>query len=121
MHIHFRLNVVPILSLSLLVATATGCGKHTQSRLASQLPTPGGPIAVEATVDGPASISTSLDNNVPNVIVHFGDKRQVIVEQARILVDGETYPAAPAGTKKISIDITDGQVTLQADGQPLSK
>jgi len=61
-----------------------GCGTH--SRFASQLATPKGPIAVEATVDGQGEIATSLDDNVPKVTLHFGGDRRVVVEQDRILV-----------------------------------
>jgi hypothetical protein len=113
--------VARTLFVAFFAACLTGCGTQSQSRLASQLPTRSGPIAVEATVDGPGSISTSLENNVPNVVVYFGGNRQVVVEESRIVVDGETYPAAPAGTKKITIEVMNGHVTLAADGKPLSK
>jgi hypothetical protein len=92
--------------LALVVAMVAGCG--TRSRFASQLATPKGPIAVEATVDGPGNIATSLDGNVPKVILHFGDHREVVVEQERILVDGEVYPGLPAGTQKVEIDVASG-------------
>jgi len=107
------------LVVALLLVTVAGCGVH--SRLASQLATPQGPIAVEATVDGQADIATSLDGNVPKVTLHFGNHREVVVEQDRILVDGEKYPGLPAGAKKVEIDVAGGKVILKADGQILKK
>ena len=111
--------VVRFLLLALVVVAVAGCGTH--SRLASQLATPKGPIAVEATVDGQAEIATSLDGNVPKVTVHFGGGRRVVVEQDRILVDDELSASVPAGTQKVEIDIVGGKVTLKADGQVLTK
>ena len=104
---------------TLLAAALAGCGH--ESRFASQLPTPKGPIAVEARVDGSGKITTALNGNEPNVIFHFGNNRRVLIEQTRILVDDELYPAAPEGTKTIGIDVTNGQVTLTADGVPITK
>jgi hypothetical protein len=105
--------------LAFAVVAVAGCGTH--SRFASQLATPTGPIAVEATVDGQGEIATSLDGNVPKVTLRFGDHRQVVVEQERILVDGEIYPGLPAGTQKVEIDVADGKVTLKVDEMPLTK
>jgi hypothetical protein len=105
--------------LAFVVVAVAGCGTH--SRLASQLATPKGPIAVEATVDGQGEIATSLDGNVPKVTVHFGGDRRVVVEQDRILVDDEVYARVPAGTQKVEIDVAGGKVTLKADGQVLTK
>jgi hypothetical protein len=105
--------------LAFVLVVLAGCGTH--SRFASQLATPKGPIAVEATVDGQGEIATSLDGNVPKVTLHFGDHRQVVVEQDRILVDDEIYPGLPAGTQKVEIDVVGGKVTLKADGRPLTK
>ena len=93
----------------------------THSRLASQLATPKGPIAVEATVDGQGEIATSLDGNVPKVTLSFGGDRRVVVEQERILVDDEVFAEVPAGTQKVEIDVAGGKVTLKADGQVLTK
>jgi hypothetical protein len=105
--------------LVFVVVAVAGCGTH--SRFASQLATPTGPIAVEATVDGKGGIATSLDGNVPKVTLHFGDHREVVVEQDRILVDGEVYPGLPAGTQKVAIDVAGGKVTVKVDGKPLTK
>jgi hypothetical protein len=105
--------------LAFVAVAVAGCGTH--SRLASQLATPKGPIAVEATVDGQAEIATSLDGNVPKVTLHFGDDRRVVVEQDRILVDDEVYARVPAGTQKVEIDVAGGKVAIKADGQVLTK
>ena len=105
--------------LAFVVVAVAGCGEH--SRFASQLATPKGPIAVEATVDGQGEIATSLDGNVPKVTLRFGEHRQVVVEQDRILVDGEVYPGLPAGTQKVEIDVAGGKVTVKVDGQVLTK
>jgi hypothetical protein len=105
--------------LAFVVVAVAGCGTH--SGFASQLATPKGPIAVEATIDGQGEIATSLDGNVPKVTLHFGDDRRVVVEQDRILVDDEVYAGLPAGTQKVEIDIAGGKVTLKADGEPLTK
>ena len=114
----YRLAIRFFLLAFVLVAVA-GCGTH--SRFASQVATPKGTIAVEATVDGEGGITTSLDGNVPKVTLHFGDDRRVVVEQDRILVDDEVYARLPAGTQKVEIDIAGGKVTLKADGQQLTK
>ena len=53
--------------------------------------------------------------------LHFGDHREVVVEQERILVDGEVYPGLPAGTQKVEIDVAGGKVTVKADGRVLTK
>jgi hypothetical protein len=111
--------VVRFLLFALVVVAVAGCGTH--SRLASQLATPKGPIAVEATVDGQAEIATSLDGNAPKVTLHFGGGRRVVVEQERILVDDELSASVPAGAQKVEIDIVGGKVTLKADGQKLTK
>jgi|SRR3954454_10809566 hypothetical protein len=105
--------------LAFVVVSLAGCGRH--SRFASQLATPKGPIAVEATVDGQGEIATSVDGNVPKVTLHFGGDRRVVVEQGRILVDDEVYAAVPAGTQKVEIDVAGGKVTFKADGVPLKK
>lgn len=110
---------VRFLLLAFVVVAVAGCGTH--SRLASQLATPKGPIAVEATVDGHAEIATSLDGNVPKVTVHFSGDRRVVVEQERILVDDEVYARVPAGAQKVEIDVAGGKVTLKADGKVLTK
>ncbi len=105
--------------LAFVVIAVAGCGTHSQ--FASQLATPKGPIAVEATVDGPGEIATSLDGNVPKVTLHFGGDRRVVVEQDRILVDDEVYARVPAGTQKVEIDVVGAKVTLKGDGQLLTK
>ena len=113
---------VPIAHLflpALLTLMLTGCGQHSQ--FASQLATPTRAIAVEANVDGKGNITTSLNGNAPNVTFNFGDNRKVIIDQNKIMVDDETYPAAPAGTKLIGINVRNGIVKLTADGQPITK
>ena len=107
--------VVRFLVVAGFVVTVAGCG--TQSRLASQLATPRGPIAVEATVDDVGEIATSLDGNVPRVTLTFGDQRQVLVEQERIVVDGRVYPGLPAGAKKVEIEVKGGKVVIKVDGR----
>jgi hypothetical protein len=123
MHVIHCLSVVAKkMPLLLFIASLIGCGSHTySSRLASQLATPTGPIAVEATVDGPASIATSLDNNTPRVTVFANNKELVVIELARIVVGGEAYPPAPAGTKKITVNVKNGQTTITADDKPITK
>jgi len=116
---NYRAFVARFLVLTLLAPALTGCGQHSQ--FASQLATPTGPIAVVANVDGSGDITTALNGNEPNVIFHFGGNRQIVIDQNRILVDDEVYPAAPAGTKAIGINVRDGKVTLTADGQPVTK
>ena len=111
--------VVRFFLLAFFVVALAGCG--TRSQFASQVATPKGTIAVEATVDGEGGITTSLDGNVPKVTLHFGDHRQVVVEQDRILVDGEVYARLPAGTRKVEIDVAGGEVTIKVDGQLLTK
>src|SRR3954467_1823771 len=103
--------------LAFVVVSLAGCGQH--SRFASQLATPKGPIAIEANVDGSGDITTALNGNEPSVTFHFGGNRQVVIDQKRIQVDDEVYPAAPAGTKVIGINVQNGKVTLTADGQPI--
>ena len=105
--------------LAFVVVAVAGCGTH--SRFASQLATAKGPVAIEATVDGPGEIATSLDGNAPKVTLKFGGDRRVVVELDRILVDDEVYARVPAGTQKIEIDVAGGKVTLKADGQVLTK
>ena len=111
--------VVRFFLLAYFVVSVAGCG--TRSQFASQVATPKGTIAVEATVDGEGGITTSVDGNVPKVTLHFGDDRRVVVEQDRILVDDEVYARLPAGTQKVEIDVAGGKVTLKADGQVLTK
>ena len=111
--------VVRFFLLAFFVVAVAGCG--TRSQFASQVATPKGTIAVEATVDGEGGITTSLDGNVPKVTLHFGDDRRVVVDQDRILVDDEVYARLPAGTQKVEIDVVGGKVTLKADGQRLTK
>ena len=111
--------VVRFLVVAGFVVTVAGCG--TQSRLASQLATPRGPIAVEATVDDVGEIATSLDGNVPRVTLTFGDQRQVLVEQERIVVDGRVYPGLPAGAQKVEIEVRDGEVGITVDGKLLDR
>jgi hypothetical protein len=113
-----RSSVALVLLLT-YVPLLAGCGQHSQ--FASQLATPTGPVAVVANVDGSGDIATSLNGNEPNVTFHFGDNRQIVIDQNRILVDNEVYPAAPAGTKVIGINVRDGNVTLTADDQPITK
>ncbi len=105
--------------LAFVVVAVAGCG--TRSRWVSQLATTKGPIAVETTVDGPSEITTPSAGNVPSVTLHFGGDRRVVVEQDRILVDGEVYPGLPAGTQKVEIDVAGGKVTVKVDGQALAK
>ena len=105
--------VVRFLVMAGFTVMVAGCG--TQSRLASQLATPTGPIAVEATVDDVGGIETSLDGNVPRVTLTFGDQRQVLVEQERIVVDGRAYPGLPAGAKKVEIEVRGGKVEITVD------
>ena len=112
-------HVLPVLIGMLFAATQAGCRNET--RLASQLATPTGPIAVQARVDGSGTITTSLNGNEPNVTFQFGGNRKVIIDQTRILVDDVVYPAAPPGTKTIGIDVSGGQVKLTADGALISK
>jgi hypothetical protein len=57
----------------------------------------------------------------PKVTLKFGDHREVVVEQDRILVDGEVYPGPPAGAQKVEIDVADRKVALKADGELLTK
>ena len=118
---HMNLNwlVVRLLPVAGFVVMVAGCG--TQSRLASQLATPRGPIAVEATVDDVGEIATSLDGNVPRVTLTFGDQRQVLVEQERIVVDGRVYPGLPAGAQKVEIEVRDGEVGITVDGKLLDR
>ena len=111
--------VVRFLLIAGFVVMVAGCG--TQSRLASQLATPTGPIAVEATVDDVGEIATSLDGNVPRVTLTFGDQRQVLVEQERIVVDGRVYPGLPAGAQKVEIEVRDGEVGITVDGKLLDR
>jgi hypothetical protein len=106
------------LLLACVVAVA-GCSGR--SHFASQLATLKGPIAVEATVDGPGEIETTLDGSIPKVTLYFGSRRQVVVEQGRILVDDEVYAELPVGTQKVEIDVAGGKVTLKADGKMLTK
>lgn len=103
----------------LVAVIMSGC--RNESRWASQLATPNGPIAIQARVDGSGTITTALNGNEPNVIFRFGNNRKVVIDQTRILVDDEVYPAAPVGTKTIGIDVSNGQVTLTADGLPIAK
>ena len=110
--------VVRFFLLAFIVALA-GCG--TRSRWNSQLATTKGPIAIETTVDGPSEITMPSAGKVPNVTLHFGDQRQVVIEQDRILVDGEVYPGLPAGTQKVEIEVAGGNVTVKADGQVMTK
>jgi hypothetical protein len=105
--------------VALVVVMVAGCGQH--SRFASQLATPTGPIAVEATVDDVGRIETSLDDNVPKVILTFGDGRSVVVRQDQILVDGRVYPGLPAGAKKVEIEVSEGTVVVLVDGKVVVK
>ena len=116
---NYRSSLACVLVVTLLTPALVGCGQH--SRFASQLATPKGPIAIEANVDGSGDITTALNGNEPNVTFHFGGNRQVVIDENRILVDDEVYPAAPAGTKVIGINVQNGKVTLTADGQPITK
>ena len=111
--------VVRFFLFAFFAVAVAGCGTHSQ--FASQVATPKGTIAVEATVDGEGGITTSLDGNVPKVTLHFGDDRRVVVEQDRILVDDEVYARLPDGTQKVEIDIAGGKVTLKADGRVIAK
>lgn len=119
-----RFNFAAIVLAVALSASLAGCGgsasyHYTRSRCASQVATPTGPIAVEATADCSASISASTKDNIPTVTYSFGDKRQIVVEANRIFVDGELAHTIPPGTKKIAIDVKSGQLAIQADDQPL--
>jgi hypothetical protein len=105
--------------LAFSVVAVAGCG--TRSRWVSQLATTKGPIAVETTVDGPSEITVPTAGNVPNVTLHFGGDRRVVVQQDRILVDDEVYATVPAGAQKVEIDVAGGKVTLKADGQMLTR
>ena len=112
---------IPATLLAAFVAiTLAGC--RNESQLASQLPTPTGPIAVQAHVDeSDAKITSSLNGNDPDVTIQFGGDRKIVITESRILVDNEAYPPAPPGTKTIGIDVANGQVTLTADGTPITK
>ena len=116
---NYRSSLASILTVTLLTPALIGCGER--SRFASQLATPTGPIAIEANVDGSGEITTALNGNEPYVTFKFGGNRQVVIDEKRILVDNEVYPAAPAGTKVIGINVQNGKVTLTADGQPITK
>src|SRR4051794_29129534 len=106
---NYRSSLANIVILTLLTPALVGYSQH--SRFASQLPTRKGPIAIEANVDGSGDITTALNGNEPNVTFHFGANRQVIIDENRILIDDEVYPAAPVGTKVISINVQNGKVT----------
>jgi hypothetical protein len=97
---NFRSSLACVLIVTLLTLAVVGCGQR--SPFASQLATPKGPIAIEANVDGSGDITTALNGNEPNVTFHFGGNRQVVIDENRILVDDEVYPAAPAGTKALA-------------------
>lgn len=114
-----RTSIVRSLLL-LVLAALPGCSfNYTRSHCAAQVATPTGPIAVECTADCPASIASSLNGNLPKVTYSFGDNRQIVIEEKRILVDGKPSREVPPGTKKLTIDVKQDQITIQADGQTL--
>jgi hypothetical protein len=112
-----------ILLAAAVVAASIGCGgaySYTRSHCVSQVATPTGPISVEATADCSASISAVTRDNVSTATYRFGDNRQIVIDGKHILVDGELAHDIPLRTKKITIDVKQGQLSIQADGQPLA-
>jgi hypothetical protein len=114
---------VPMVLAGALVAVVSGCGvsySYMHSRCVSQLATPTGPITVDATADCSASISAMTRDNVSTVTYTFGDKRQVVIDAKSVRVDGALAHNIPPGTKKLTIDVKKGELSIQADGQPLA-
>ena len=113
-----------LIVVALLVVVLAGCGgsvsyNYTRSHCASQVATSTGPIAVEATADCSASISAATSGNVSTVTYRFGDNRQIVIDTTSILIDGNLAHNVPPGTKKITINVKSGKVTVEADGQTL--
>ena len=46
-------------------------------------------------------------------------KHTLIIEQERVLLDGQERGRLPADAKKVAIEVSAGNLTVQADGKPV--
>jgi hypothetical protein len=105
--------------IAALVAIPAGCGRK-QERTSLSLDVggpPGGPSErkVSASIDGHVGDPHKIDQQGDSVIISFiGGK--LIVEKARITLDGKEVAKIPEGAKKVAFDYTAGKLTGTADG-----
>lgn len=98
---------------TLLLILLTGCGRSTVSR--SSLSTTIGTRSVKATLDGPGSITNLGDT----VIVTFSGGK-LAIDKDRVLLDGKELGTLPEGAKTITVDYSNGTLSVAADGVPVS-
>ena len=102
-----------LIGLSLSVAVFTGCGAKTVGR--SELSTKFAAREVKATVDGGAFISLQGDD----AIVTFGGGK-VVVEKARVVLDGKDIGTLPEEAALVEVDVTAGTLTVTVDGKGIA-
>ena len=102
-----------LVGLSLSVAVFAGCGAKTVGR--SQLSTKFATREVKATVDGGAFISSKSDD----AVLTFGGGK-LIVEKARVVLDGKEIGTLPEVAALVEVDSTSGTLTVTADGKAIA-
>jgi hypothetical protein len=71
---------------------------------------------ITATVRGSVSIQSEGSSAVVNL-----DKHKIVVEDDRLVVDGQEKAQLPSRARKIALDATAEQLTVQADGKEILK
>ena len=105
----------PVFVAGIVMALLSGCAK---TRVHSQVSTTIQGREVVASIDGPAFIGNSPNNNA--AIVTFAGKR-VVVEKERIVIDGKVQATVPADASKIELSYSLGSLTVTADGKEVLK
>ena len=102
-----------------LVAMPAGCSRK-QERWLLSLDVggpPGGPSErqMSASIDGHVGDPHTIDRRGDAVVITFVGG-ELVVEKARITLDGKEVAEVPEGAKKVAFDYTAGKLTGTADG-----
>jgi len=117
-----RAHVPALLLLPLvaaLVAIPAGCGRKLERWFLSLDVggPPGGPSErqVSASIDGHVGDPHKIDQRGDAVVITFAGG-ELVVEKARITLDGKEVAKVPEAAKKVAFDYTAGKLTGTADG-----
>ncbi|MBE0543422.1 MAG: hypothetical protein IH623_18925 [Verrucomicrobia bacterium] len=102
-------------TVAILLTVGAGCGKHQPASRMTTSSTGGRELAV--VIDGRASFEKKGDDHV----ITFGGHR-LVLRKEWLVVDGDKgLFGIPSTAKKVEIEVSDGVLTMTADGSLLIK
>ena len=112
---HTFIRLFSSITLVVLLAAVTGCGKHKAISRMTTGSTGGRQLSV--VIDGKAAFQTRDGKHVVTFRGH-----ELVVGNERLVVDRDRKSfGIPAAAKKVDIEVSDGVLTMSVDGSLLIK